>query len=522
MSEEEKMINQEEYLDDYIISYQDIPYFLFDEEMGEDIKNEYLSEVNEIKKFYKNYNKGVKFVPEGSNGDYVPSKLRYRKSAMIMNKEARFLFSNPPTFIINANDVEDEFKEQNTILQNFLNKVLEKNNFNGNILKALKDCLIGKRIAIVLNFNEKNGITITFLKSLEFIYEVSDRGSNEMTKFVTFYNMVNTKTLREQRWFKKVYTKEEDGVYVEEKIYSGTGDLIKNVTPKKKIKFDYIPAIVILNDGLIGDLDGVSELESLLNYEKVYSKLSNADIDAERKGMNPTRYTIDASQESTKKLSISPGSYWDIQSDDEKSEEKVAKVGIIEPAMSYSPALKTTLDRIENEMFAELDVPNINSEQLAGVITSGKTIEALYWGLTVRCDEKMLAWGYGLKFIAYAIIEGGILYPQCIKKYTEEKSLPNIPLTIVVENNYPLPEDVQEEKTMDITEVEAKIMSRKSYLKKWRGISDKKANAELEQIRLEQEMLESSYSDFTQNNVAGNLEEEEENLEDEPDDSEEV
>ena len=46
--------------------------------------------------------------------------------------------------------------------------------------------------------------------------------------------------------------------------------------------------------------------------------------------------------------------------------------------MHYSNPLKVTLDRIENEMFAELDVPNINSEQLAGVITSGKTIEALY------------------------------------------------------------------------------------------------------------------------------------------------
>ena len=38
------------------------------------------------------------------------------------------------------------------------------------LLKGLKDCFIGKRIAIVVNFND-DGITITFLKPTEFIYE---------------------------------------------------------------------------------------------------------------------------------------------------------------------------------------------------------------------------------------------------------------------------------------------------------------------------------------------------------------
>lgn len=504
MLEEQKMINQIlEEESEYIVSFLDVPYFLFDDEIGANKKSDYIKEVTEIKQYYKDYKVGCKFIPEGSNGDYVPSTLRFKKSAMIMNKEARFLFSNPPTFNVNPDDVDGKYKEENAIIQNFLDKVLEKNNFNGNVLKALKDCFIGKRVAIVLNFNEDSGVTITFLNSLEFIYEVSGRGTNDLTKFVTFYNMVNTDSLKDQRWFKKVYSKDESGVYVEEYIYSGNGDLIETVTEKNKIKFDYIPAVIVLNDGLTGDFKGESELFSLVRYEKGYSRLANSDMDAERKSMNPIRYTIDASQQSTKKLSISPGSYWDIQSDEDKTGEKPAKVGIIEPHMNYSSALKTTLDRIENEMYAELDVPNINSEQLAGVITSGKTIEALYWGLTVRCDEKMLAWGFALKFIAYAIIEGGMLYPNCISKYTDEKTLPSIPISVTVENNYPLPEDVQEEKTMDITEVESNVMSRKAYLKKWRGLTDKEADQELEQIRKEKEMLENSFSSNFENDFAG-------------------
>ena len=316
--------------------------------------------------------------------------------------------------------------------------------------------------------------------------------------------------MKEQRWFKKVYVVKEDGVYLHEAIYAGNGDLIETITQETKIKLNRIPAVIVLNDGLTGDTEGESELFSLTRYEKTYSKLANADMDAERKSMNPIRYTIDASQKSTSNLSSSPGSYWDIQSDEDKAETRTAKVGIIEANMNYSAPLKTTLDRIENEMYAELDVPNINSEQLMGVITSGKTIQALYWGLTVRCDEKMLSWGFELVTLAEIIIEGGKFYPNCISKYTDEKTLPDIPYDVTVENNYPLPEDIQEEKTMDIAEVESKLMSRKAYLKKWRKLNDKEAMEELKQIQLETEMLENS---FTVQGNAGNINEPEEDVE---------
>lgn len=497
MTEEEKMKNQE-FEEDYIVAFRNIPYFLFDD-MGNERKSDYSNEIEEIKALYRAYEVGNKFLPEGSNGDYIPSNLRFKKSAMIMNKEARFLFSNPPTFNVNPDNVTDENKEENAIIQDFLDKVLEKNNFNGNVLKAAKDCFIGKRIAIVLNFNEETGISITFLTSLEFTYEKENGRDNELSKFTSFYEMTGVDSLREQRWFKKVYEKKDGVVTVEETIYSGDGEVKEVVTPKKEIKFKYIPAVVVLNDGLTGDLKGKSEIVSLIKYERTYSKLANGDIDSERKNMNPVKYTIDASQESTSNLSTSPGSYWDLQSDDSKSVDRPAKVGVLEANMHYSNPLKVTLDRIENEMFAELDVPNINSEQLAGVITSGKTIEALYWGLTVRCDEKMLSWEPALKFIAYAIIEGAILYPNCISKYTNEKVIPSIPIDIIVENNYPLPEDVQEEKTMDITEVEANVMSRKSYLKKWRKLNDEEADKELLQIQKEKQMLEESYIGYDEN-----------------------
>lgn len=479
-----------------ITVYNNVPYSVIEKDLEEAKKQNYYQELTEINEFYESYRKGMEFVTEGSNAHYIPSQIRYKKASTIINKEARFLFANPPTFNININDVDEESKVKNTVLQNFLDKVFEKNNFNSKLLKAAKDCLIGKRIAIVLNFRESTGISITFMNALQFLYEFS--GNGELKKIVTFYDMNDTVSKTEQRWFKKTYTLENDGfVYVEENVYDGLGALVEDERiepmPKTKLLLQHIPAVVVINGGLTGEKNGVSELEGLLDYEQGYSKLANGDIDAERKSMNPTKYSIDASEESTKGLSSSPGSFWDIQSDESKTNETQARVGILESNMSYSSAVKTTLDRLENTMYSEVDVPNINSEKLQGIITSGKTLKALYWGLIVKCDDMMLeSWLSPLLFIANIVIEGGKLYSLSAAQYLSGEVIPEIEYKILIENNYPLPEDVEEEKKIDIAEVGNRLMSIKSYLKKWRRLSDEDADAEIEQIKKEQDLFENS------------------------------
>lgn len=489
------MERQEEDLE-YVYSYYSVPYFLLNNFFPESKARSFSEEFGEILYLYSVYEKGSKFLTEGSNGDYVPSSIHFKKSAMILNKEARFFVANPPTFNVNMDDVTGEYKEENAIIQDYLDCVLKKTNFHGKMMKGVKDCFVGKRIAIVVNFNKQSGITITFLRSNEFLYEFGE--DEKLIRFCAFYEENNVDSLSDQRWHVKQYEKTNNGVFLEETIYDGAGEKISTPIRKTKIKFDYIPAFVVINDGLTGDTRGKSELKYMLDYESGYSKLANSDMDAERKSMNPIRYTIDASEGSTRKLSTSPGSYWDLQTDGDKPNDSsyAAKVGIIEAQMNYSTPLKVTLDRLENEMYAELDVPNITSEQLAGVITSGKTIQALYWGLTVRCDEKMLAWESALREMAYTIIEGAKYYPSCVKQYTD-KAISEIPYDIIVENNYPIPEDVKEEKELDIAEVDAKLMSKKAYLKKWRNLNDDEAIAELEQIRIESELLDNTFLNYS-------------------------
>jgi hypothetical protein len=312
--------------------------------------------------------------------------------------------------------------------------------------------------------------------------------------------------------------------YVTEKLYDGSGNELEVLFETTQTLLNSIPAWIVFNDGLSNDVRGESDVSYLLDSEAAYSRLANADIDAERKSMNPINYTIDASVESTSNLSTSPGSFWDIQSDENGVEQKNASVGRLESSMSYSTALSSTLERIDNQMHSDMSVPNIDSEKLQGVITSGKTIQALYYPLQVRSDEKMLVWQSALESMVNMIYVGALQYPGSATFYTNE-SLPRVEIEVAIEANYALPTDEQEEKAIDIQEVNAQVMSRKTYMKKWRGLTDEEVEEELRQIALEREILEDSMgNDINYNEDTVNVEElnnnEDEGNEDSQDSSE--
>jgi hypothetical protein len=488
-----------------ITSYRQIPYSIIGLELQGATKTAFTEELNKIFELYEIYKKGSDFTTEGANGDYVPAKLKYKKIKSLIDKEARFLFSKSPDFNLSVPLKDGKLdKEASSTLQTLVDEVLKSNMFQGKLLKAAKDCFIGKRAACMLNFNPNSGITISFMSALEFYYEMDDINPDILSKFIAFIRVHDSSSTGEVRIFKKKYWMQDGTCYVEEILYDGHGIKVEDVTPEQPTRFTYIPAVVILNDGLTGDLLGESEVEQLNDYEAWYSKMANSDKDAERKSMNPTKYAIDCDNQSTKSLSSAAGSFWDLTSDENQSADRQGKVGVLEANMTYKDALKVTLDRINEMMHEQVDVPNVSSEALQGVVTSGKTLKAIYWSLIVRCDEKMLVWRPALEFIGRTIINGSILYPESAEYYVEEAT-PEVLFTIDVENNYPLPEDEAEEKTIDMSEVLSLTMSKKSYMKKWRKLTDEEADEEIKQIQKEKQILEDSFSNIppTGNKVFG-------------------
>lgn len=494
---------------DMLTAYRSIPYALINSEFrNSTLANEFLAELTLIKRFYNIYRNGVDFTAEGTHGDYVPASLRYKMASSLVNKEARFLFGETPDVNIKISNeitvISNEMKVELGKWNALVRKVLKQNHFNDILLKAAKDAFIGKRVAGLVNFNTKEGITITFLSSLNFMYECSNNDINNLTKFVGYQVIVNSSSAAQKRIYKKKYEKHYDEAYgkdvvvLNEAIYDGAGTLVEELITDRIIELDRIPAFVILNDGLTSDLNGESEIELLKEYELWYSRLSSADIDAERKSMNPTKYTIDMDSNSTKELSTGAGAFWDLMSD-QNLENPSPQVGILEPNMSYSDTLKTSLDRIKTVGYEQIDMPNITLESMQGAITSGKSLKAIYWPLIVRCKEKMKVWGPKLEELIEIIVDGALAYPLVAKRVIDEE-LAAIPYEIEIVQNLPLPEDEDEEKVLDMSEVEHNLMSRKAYMKKWRYLSDEEIDNELKQIAYERQVIEDA--SFNLNDVS--------------------
>jgi hypothetical protein len=476
-----------------IYAFNRIPYALLSEET--DSSSGLLQELTDIAKYYSIYQKGKSFTTEGTKGDYVPAALRYKLCASLINKEARFLFAESPDITIvskaDAGKVTDEAKDALTNQNALVSSILKSNNFEEALLKAARDCFIGKRVLGLVNFNEEDGVTVSFLPSTQFVFDTKIGNPSILTKVVCFIIVKDSRSQKEKRIFKKKYTAEDDKVYLEEAMYDGAGSLIEEITPKQEILLKSIPAVVFLNDGLTGDLDGESEVELLQDYEQWYSKMACSDLDSERKSMNPVRYTIDMNPASTKNLSSSAGSFWDLSSD-VNNDKASPQVGTLENQMSYSDSLKLSLERLKSFGYDQIDMPNINIETMVGSITSGKALKAIYWPLIVRCKEKMKMWGPNLSRMVEIIIEGAKAYPNTIKKYIQNPIVP-VDYTVEVAQNIPIPEDESEERNMDLAEVQAGTMSRKFYMKKWRKISDDDAEDELEQVAKERQTTENSY-----------------------------
>lgn len=494
-SEEELVLQQTaEEQAEKIKAYNRIPYQLIREEAGTSAQD-VIDDIEKVCLYYKIYKKGKDFYVEGTNGDYVPARLKYKMCASLINKEARFLFAEQPDITVgpkgDLGKETPESKQALLIMNDLLKTVLDKNRFSDILIKAARDCFIGKRVACLVNFNEEDGITITFLNSTQFLYETKPGNPNVITKFVCFVITKDSKVNSEKRIFKKKFDMEDDGtIYLEEIMYDGACKELEKITDRQPIKLSFIPAAVFINDGLTGEILGESEVDLLMDYEMWYSKLGNADSDAQRKSMNPTKYTVDMASSSTKNLSTGAGAFWDLGSD-QNLEDPHPQVGLLEPKMSYSESLKVSLDRIKTAGYEQVDMPNITLDTMQGAITSGKALKAIYWPLIVRCKEKMKMWGPQLSAMVDIIIQGSMVYPNCIKKYTNDVISP-VAYEVEVLQNTPLPEDEIEEKTTDLAEVEASVMSKKSYMKKWRGLTDQEVEEELFQIAFERQILDDS------------------------------
>lgn len=522
-------------------TYLKVPLaLLYDDPNREDGYGAFYQDYQFIEGYYKKYYAGTKVntmdhmitkkvMKDGKPKDeyetcYTPSNLKLRKLAKLINKQARFMFGAEPDINLKLKmDIGQEDEEENTTLsvtKEMIDNILEQSGFMSKLLIASKDCSIGKRVAAVINFNIDSGVTIEFLPSLNFVYEY-DAAEQTKLKYFAFFRPLTRATTQglKEYYIKKVYRL--DRVKVAENEIDRTDPAAKDYTYKCHIKelvyddqskeitkkfqrdngdmilfdgyidLDFIPAQVIINNGLLGDTLGVSDVEDLENGESWFNAINGGNIDALRQSMNPMKYTVDMDMTTTRFMTNKPGGYVDLLSDRKNAENVNPEVGLLESNLNFAEPTDNVLKMIEREMYDFVDVPLIDLETMSGTITSGKALKALYWGLIIRCDEKMKTWSPAIKRIMNMVLEGCYVYPDIARRYLGNESFPSrLEFEFEVKRNNPLPEDEEEKKTLALQEVNAQVMSRRKYMMDYLDMNADQADAELIQIALEMNILE--------------------------------
>ncbi|MBP3415342.1 MAG: phage portal protein [Clostridia bacterium] len=385
--------------------------------------------------------------------DYTPSKVKTNLCKKLIKREARFMFGRTPEMKLRD--------REGNILPKFtqaLDRVLEDNSFSERLIKGMRDCLIGKRVALKLTGGIGEPIGVQFRPSLEFVFEPFDDDVDRLRKIIFFYRMNDAKSANETRIWKQKYEMSHNRCFLTEGIYNGKGECIEG-GECINTGLDFIPCRVIINDGLTGDLTGESDVEELMGDQNAYNRLKSDDLDALRFNMFPQRVAVDADGSSLENMVIAPGSLVDLVTDPARGDDgQQASLSMLESKFGYDARFEHTMNRLKQDMHELLGVPNLSLEQLQGLAQSGKSMKALYWELIERSEERWTVWEPALKWMCRSILKMLSVYGE--EHYDDD-------FVVAVEHLYPIFEDEEQERELDLREVAAGVRTPESYREKW-------------------------------------------------------
>ena len=378
----------------------------------EGLYGDQLQKVNEIIKWYSIYD-GQQEWPTNRDLDYEPTKKITNIIKKLIDTRARFMFGREPYFDIRPVKVDEKnstkYQDQAQEKEDLLYRILKENKFHSKLLKARKDCSIGGKVAIKLWAHKDKGLKIIFSPAMEFFPQYNLDDVDQLEKVVFLYAMNDEEEPVNQRIKKQVWELVNGRCILNETTHNGRGNIVSVEYENYDTGLDFIPVIIITNGGLTGETEGVSDVKRLWHNQDAYNRLTSDDIDALRFQMFGQDVFTDAAEDSLKNIKIAPGAMIDLQTDiTQANEGRQAKIERLESRFSYKDKFADTVERIKNDMYDTLDVPNVNLEQLRGIIQSGKSMKAIYWNLMAVCDEDWAEWGPALEQMVDYIFENFI------------------------------------------------------------------------------------------------------------------
>lgn len=154
------------------------------EELGTLYGDRVVREIEQINTLYSIYDgPGQEWTTPG-NLKYKPNKTVTNYIKKLIKAEARFFCSRAPEIKFKARDQKDaDACEQ---LDDFLGGVLDASHWQGKLIKAARDCFIGKRVALKLTGEPGKPLRVDFRPAQEFVFDTADDDTDTLKKIIFF------------------------------------------------------------------------------------------------------------------------------------------------------------------------------------------------------------------------------------------------------------------------------------------------------------------------------------------------
>lgn len=513
--------------------------------------------------------------------DYKPTKDIRNYTKKLIDKQARFMSGSPAQLVISAvNKGEEERAEKKRVL---IDEILQRAKFWSKMSKALIDSTIGKRVLMMVIANEGEPINIRFYPMPQFNYVMDPDNNNELLSVDIVYQDERTigKDSSEQLWHhysyemktsaeesaiatateetttepecwltykmtdgadKQLYVArtetEEDPTRFATSINEAKVVVVKNsngeevevpmiIKESAPTGLSRIPAYVIRNESLTGDIYGHSDLKDLVPIADNYNRTISDLRDALKFRMFEQPVIIDGDSKSVSKLKIAPNALIDLKTDPKLSmgnSSRQAAIQSLSSSFNFMTAAQYYLDDTKRAMYELMDQPLPEKVQEA---PSGKAMKFLFYDLMSRCNRKWIEWDDAIVWLISMATEVLGKVPNMYDDMEPDilNSI-NVETTEYVKPVYPLPEDENEERQTAINEVAANVRSIRSYIKTYSEAENEQSEFEniLEELGLLDEVQGGGFRNLanaTANEEPGGGTEDETNEEDEESNEEE-
>lgn len=398
--------------------------------------------------------------------DYVPSQIIDNKIKPLIHKQARFMFGKAPDILFKPYDKKD--KDSCEELRQYIDAIFNANRFWSATLKAFRLATVTKRVLLRLEANPNQPVKLFYHSIDDFSYECD---TNDLSKLISVKFVredSNNKKDNESNnmWYRYTYYMKNEYCYLKTETFKSSNLSVPIDTKEQNTGLSKIPCWVIVNEQSINNVIGSSDIKDLKPLQNAYNRRLSDFNDALRFLLFGQTVIIDGNEEDVNKCNIAPNSLMAIRSINQEESGKQAQVKRVESGFSNAEPIKMYLKILDDSMHEKLAIP---TDDKLNDVPSAKAIKYVYTELVARCEEKWNDWEPAIRSMIRLTVEACSKF-NCYSDWNHNWD--ELQYSIVINKNYPIPEDEEDAKKLAMDEVAAKVKSHKSYLKEYSDDED--------------------------------------------------